>query len=69
MPIEVENEGRIMIVVAITNPITQCDATEWYLSNTSFISFERSRRVASIAHPRGMSTEKSRCEIPCDICS
>jgi hypothetical protein len=58
------NEGRIIRVVATTNPITACDTIEWYLSKTSFISFEKSNRVASIVIPSGMSTPKSRCEMP-----
>ena len=63
------NDGNIISVVATTNPSTQCDAIAKAFSNTSFISLEKSKSVASIAKPRGISTEKSRVDIPADILS
>ena len=67
--IEVEKDGKIIIVVASTKPIIQWETTAKNLAKINFISLESNTTVANIARPSGMSTPKSSWEIPSDIAS
>ena len=58
---------KSIIVVASTNPITECEAMECIFSKAVFIALESRRRVASMVIPRGIITAKLMLLIPADI--
>ena len=68
-PIEVLKDGKSIRVVAITKPMTECEAIEWCLSKSLFITLDKRSRQTSIESPMGTSTENERCDIPSDIFS
>ena len=69
LPAVVLKDGRIISVVAVTKPRTQWDAIEWNFSKTFFITLDSSKRVTSIAAPKGSITPRSSVDMPSDIFS